>query len=806
MSELTLTTPALDKDMAREFLACLDPCATRFTFQFFGDGDDGYAEIFHGTLDEVWPRVETLNTPERRAGIFVTINETDFRGRSTKNIIRVRALYVDADSDEQVERCGQIFAACDITPSMVVKTGRGAHYYFLTEVPRDQFREWQEMLLDKLGTDRAIKDLPRVMRLPGTLHLKNPIEPRLVQLEKLGTSAHRWKLSELASKLELSPVMTSASSPAAVPTPSGRWCNAANFTDAARQRLQKLFGHLTVTSLSDGLYTDVEEIRSAVAAIPAAAIADEQGWLEVARALAHEAAIHKTQAEQLWQILDTASSQAPGYDLSDNRKRWDRYVSEAFNDDNPITIATVYYLAHKHGWQGWSAAEIAPSIAAVPNSPRAVPVASLPLVPPKRQWLHGNDLMRSAVSMLVAPGGKAKSTWLLTCGLACASGRPLLGAHVFGGPLSVLYISAEDPTNEIALRLRAAMQHHGLSDADVASYQVIGGEKWGLPLLRSVGPAPILDDPGWSALNAELDHFKPDVLIIDPLINFMGGVDANDNSAAALLMGQLAALAARRRMAIMVAHHAAKGRDPKSAESAMGAASFVNLCRIALGIEPLAEKDAGRLGLPPWEAKSVFRVIGTKQNFSPPNTDDRWYRTTSVEIQNQQPPTYPNGDKVAVVETFTPGTSGPAYPDGLIKSALEAIDRASPPLSNASQAKTRKAAPVIARAIAPHRSGMASEQDGKAILDHLIDAGLLEVKPVKIHRPGKGPYEPNGLVLTALGRIFVQQAAEAPQSPQTTAVVSAGTAVCPVRDQPCGSPAPLGGCGGSAGGGTTADT
>ena len=131
---------------------------------------------------------------------------------------------------------------------------------------------------------------------------------------------------------------------------------------------------------------------------------------------------------------------------------------------------------------------------------------------------------------------------------------------------------------------------------------------------------------GWNALIAELDYVHPDVLFIDPLINVMGGVNSNDNSAAALLMGKLVALAATRHIAVMIAHHAAKGRDPTSAESALGAASFVNLCRIALGIEPLAEGDAGKVGLPPWEAKSVFRVAGTKQNYSPPNTDDRWFR------------------------------------------------------------------------------------------------------------------------------------------------------------------------------------
>lgn len=73
--------PAHDKDMAREFLAVLDPNASNFTFQFFNDGANGYAKIFHGTLDEVWPKVQALNTPQRGIGVFVTINETDFRGR-----------------------------------------------------------------------------------------------------------------------------------------------------------------------------------------------------------------------------------------------------------------------------------------------------------------------------------------------------------------------------------------------------------------------------------------------------------------------------------------------------------------------------------------------------------------------------------------------------------------------------------------------------------------------------------------------------------------------------------------------------
>jgi len=149
------------------------------------------------------------------------------------------------------------------------------------------------------------------------------------------------------------------------------------------------------------------------------------------------------------------------------------------------------------------------------SSQRALSIGALPIVPTKRKWLHGVDVVRGAVSLLVAPGGRGKSSWLVTLSLACAANRPLLGAHVFGGPLRVLLISAEDPLAEVALRIRAAKQHYGLTDADVPGLHIIGADHWGLSLLAAGGSGPILNKAGWDALTAELDRVQPDVLILD---------------------------------------------------------------------------------------------------------------------------------------------------------------------------------------------------------------------------------------------------------------------------------------------------
>jgi uncharacterized protein DUF3987 len=194
-----------DKDMARNFLAGLDPRANKFTFQFFSDRGKGSAEIFHGTLDEVWPKVLQLNTQQRGIAVFVVINETDLKGRKSENIVRPRALFADADNPAQMKSCKNVLDACGATPSMIVVSGRGYHSYFCADnIPLDQFSALQKTLSEKLGTDAAVHDLPRVMRLPGTLHLKNPAQPKLVKLIKGPVVG--WNLPNLIAKLGLSPV------------------------------------------------------------------------------------------------------------------------------------------------------------------------------------------------------------------------------------------------------------------------------------------------------------------------------------------------------------------------------------------------------------------------------------------------------------------------------------------------------------------------------------------------------------------------------------------------------------------------
>lgn len=381
------------------------------------------------------------------------------------------------------------------------------------------------------------------------------------------------------------------------------------------------------------------------------------------------------------------------------------------------------------------------------GSCNAVPVSALPAVPRKRRWLHGIDVVRGAVSLIVAPGGRGKSSWLLGLALACASDRRLLGSAIFGGPLRVLYINAEDATNEVALRLRGAMKHHNITDTDASALYVAGADKTKLHLLESDRTQSRLNIAGWAGLEAELDHISPDILIIDPLVCLMGGVSLNDNAAAALLLGKFVELAAQRDIGIVIAHHSAKGRDLASAEASMGAASIVNLARICLSLEVPSEADAVKVGVPPWQAKTVFRMLNTKQNLSPPSSTDRWFRLASVQLNNAEPPIYPHGDEVAVVEPFTPNPAAAAYPTAMVQDVLTAIGQTNPPPSPFSRTPRTGAIPIVSAAMAPHRNGFASDAEAKSLIEYLIGDGQLVVSTVKVPRAGRGGYERRGLMV-----------------------------------------------------------
>jgi hypothetical protein len=426
-----------------------------------------------------------------------------------------------------------------------------------------------------------------------------------------------------------------------------------NFTAADRERLQKFFG-VANDSLADGIETNIEEIRSAVSAIPPSAISAEADWMKFARALAHHAAIHKAQAEELWDILDTASRPAPGYNGPDNRDRWSRYIREAFDREKPITIATVFDLAKKQGWRGWSpsGSEAGEGAAAANESSPSNSKVSFSDIP-HRQWLYGVDLIRGDITLLASPGGAGKTSLALGMAACLATGKQILGERIWGtGPFKSLYLNAEDGGVEMLRRACAFCQQHSISEQELNRLHLVGTDDARvqcLKFLRTAGPnSSALDEVGFAHLDNLLTSLLPDLLVIDPLVAFCAGGNENDNGVMSLVMRELKRLAIKYNCAILIVLHTSKSGDRSSADAIRGASAIKDLARRAIMPVTMTEVEAKAYGKLPSERFQYFRLVDAKSNLAP-HSDEAWYKLESQELPNAEPPTYPHGDRVQAV-------------------------------------------------------------------------------------------------------------------------------------------------------------
>lgn len=192
----------IDIDSAKRFLAAIDfnndINNSEFTFQTFPDSDGKDAKsltrLLTNTIENV--RVNFQRKNANGAGVFLTINETDGLGRREKNIVEVRAAFCESDDGPlDISKFG-------IIPNIIVNSKNGQHAYWLLKRGEDK-EKWKSVqvgLIEKFNTDPSIKDLPRVMRIPGFFHRKS--DPFMVTMERCEPEP-RYTLDELIDGLGL---------------------------------------------------------------------------------------------------------------------------------------------------------------------------------------------------------------------------------------------------------------------------------------------------------------------------------------------------------------------------------------------------------------------------------------------------------------------------------------------------------------------------------------------------------------------------------------------------------------------------
>lgn len=333
MTAVATAEPQIDLDQAQRFLARLDgrPDA-QFTFQTFAerDGKAGGAKlnrVRHGTLAEYAAELSRLN--EQGGGVFAAVNECDGKGRKVENVNRVRAVFLDFDNAETNPL--ELIELLRPVPHAVVESSPGkAHaYWAVNDCALDQFPAMQASLAEQFkafGSDPKVKDLPRVMRLPGFIHRKDAaFQTRIVSI----TDAAPYTLAEIRAGLlqdgANKPQTPAANAPAPVPP-----------AEKAKPTRQA----------STAPVDELPKIRGALDAIPAKEWDDRELWLKLGMAV-HAYGTESGDLDECFNLWCGASRKSSKFDATDTRRVW-----ESFRENKSgLTVATLYREAALHGWQ-----------------------------------------------------------------------------------------------------------------------------------------------------------------------------------------------------------------------------------------------------------------------------------------------------------------------------------------------------------------------------------------------------------------------------------------------------------------------
>jgi hypothetical protein len=269
---------------------------------------------------------------------------------------------------------------------------------------------------------------------------------------------------------------------------------------------------------------------------------------------------------------------------------------------------------------------------------------------PPRGWLLSNLLCRQFLTAIFADGAVGKTALIIAWALSLATGRNLIGEHVFMR-CRVLLVCFEDGKDELRRRLTAAMLHHGVSKDDIRGHLIISAiSRSDMKLARTKDGEVVAGRLG--------DHLEQviikrgiDVAFLDPLVK-THGVSENDNSAMDFVAERLSDIAIRRDCALCSPHHTRKGlTDPGNADAGRGAGSLKDAFRLCYTATPMSKPEAEIYGLSEDDRACLFRLDNGKVNLVRRPSNPRWFKLIGIEIGNSTA-LYPHGDEIQTVEPW----------------------------------------------------------------------------------------------------------------------------------------------------------
>lgn len=186
-------------------------------------------------------------------------------------------------------------------------------------------------------------------------------------------------------------------------------------------------------------------------------------------------------------------------------------------------------------------------------------------------------LCRGGTLLFVGASGIGKSTLTLQMVGSFALGKPFLGIKP-AKPLKTVYVQAENDLGDLAEICQGLRSFLKISAGSPEEVQLSGN-------LKVFSEDSKTGQDFLDALRSLLLKKKPDIILIDPLLSYIGGDINQQEVVSRFLRNGLSPLLRETKTACILVHHTKKtnGRD---AYAALGSSDLVNYVRAVVNITP----------------------------------------------------------------------------------------------------------------------------------------------------------------------------------------------------------------------------
>jgi len=491
---------------------------------------------FEGRLSDV--RDDIIDYQLQENGIFVIVNAG---GHKREAINKIRALFIDCDNRPQPD-------AWHVPPDfLVVRSPTHWHAYWRVEqCPLDLFTSAQRRLIAHYNSDPAIHDLPRVMRVPGTIHLKEPGDPVPVHLTILRES---WEpirpLKEILDGLPELATSQTHTGTSEKPTTTTRLVKQLARLDpgVGYGEWRDIVAAIRATNLSDGTEDDLRQIANDWSS--------GSYWAGAAPA-------KYTGMEAVDRVLSTMGPREGGLGYGSivraARKAGLSLAEETFGSDAP-DMSNVVVLAERRA----------------ASKSRFKRIHELQDPPP---MLIPGILLEGETLCIYGPPKHGKTFTALDIGLSLSTGAPVFGRFkpLRSGP--VLYLSGEGNAG-MRSRVQAWSKARGIAIGTAPFFLC---ETVPLTSNGTDGLKEYVDD-GLTILTG----VKPALIVVDTMARSMLGLNENDTKEVQKFVDLVDGLRTAFSCAVLVVAHSGKDASRGLRGSTAGPAGFDGLFSVEQG-------------------------------------------------------------------------------------------------------------------------------------------------------------------------------------------------------------------------------